>query len=50
MTVRRAAEKGVIEARKWLRTGIAPTDPDWRIDDIPFRPTNDFVGPAVSVA
>lgn len=38
LTVERAAERGVAEARKWLRTGYPPIIPEWCIQNIPFRP------------
>jgi SPP1 gp7 family putative phage head morphogenesis protein len=38
VTIERAAELGVREAQEWL-VGIDPPEtPEWRIDDIPFRP------------
>lgn len=44
LTVEAAARKGVEEARRWQRTGQAPLDPEFRIDAIPFRPPDGFVG------
>ncbi len=38
LTVERAAERGVVEARKWLRTGSPPIIPEWCIQNISFRP------------
>lgn len=45
LTIKQAARRGVVEARHWLNTGIAPATPEWRIDDIPFGPESGFVGP-----
>lgn len=45
-TIEAAARKGVKEAQKWLRTGIPPEQPEWRIDFIKFRPKNGFGGRA----
>jgi len=42
LTIERAAELGVKEAQEWLRTGVPPLVPEWRLDDIPFRPPPDF--------
>jgi len=50
MTILQAAKAGVREAKRWNRTGQPPDDPEFRIDDIPFRPTNNFVGPRRRVA
>lgn len=45
LTIKQAAKAGVVEAMRWDRTGEPPENPEWRLDDIPFRPTNGFVGP-----
>ena len=45
LTVEQAAKAGVAEAQEWLESGRPPAFPDYRLDDIPFRPDNDFVGP-----
>lgn len=50
LTVEAAARKGVVEARRWERTGVPPTSPEWRINDIPFRPPAGFQGPRRLVA
>lgn len=39
-----AARKGVREAQEWLRTSSPPSNPEWRINYIPFRPKNSFGG------
>lgn len=44
LTVEAAARKGVVEARRWERTGEPPVNPEHRLDAIPFRPEPDFVG------
>lgn len=44
LSVEAAARKGVVEARRWERTGVPPIDPEHRLQDIPFRPEGDFVG------
>lgn len=36
MTKEKAAAQGVREAQEWVRTGIPPEQPEWRIDAIPF--------------
>lgn len=42
LTIEAAARKGVAEAREWLKTGVRPSDPEWRLDEITFRPTSGF--------
>lgn len=42
LTIEQAAARGVKEAQEWLRTGVPPVVPEWRLDDIPFRPPPDF--------
>ena len=44
LTVEAAARKGVVEARRWERTGEPPVNPEHRLDAIPFRPEPGFVG------
>ncbi len=41
MTVRQAAEKGIEEAREWLRAGVEPYPPAF-VDMPPFRPDESF--------
>lgn len=50
MTVKQAAKAGVREAQRWDRTGEPPENPNWRLDRIPFRPTDGFVGPGRMLA
>lgn len=38
LTVEAAAERGVAEARRWLRTGQPPIIPEWCLSHISFRP------------
>ena len=38
ISVRRAAEAGVLEARRWLDTGEPPENPEYRLFAIDFRP------------
>lgn len=38
LTIRAAAEAGVKEAQRWLKTGEPPANPQWRFDKIPFSP------------
>ena len=42
LTVEAAARKGVTEAKLWLKTGKPPANPQHRLADIPFRPTDGF--------
>lgn len=42
MTIRDAAERGVVEAQQWLETGFPPTNPEWRLAFIPFPPKAGF--------
>jgi len=42
LTVEAAARKGVKEAQRWLETGIAPTNPEHRLETIPFEPKPGF--------
>ena len=42
LTVEAAARKGVKEAERWLETGIAPTNPEHRLEAIPFEPKPGF--------
>lgn len=42
LTIDAAARKGVSVAKEWLRTGQPPVIPEWKIDDIPFRPDPKF--------
>lgn len=42
LTIDAAARKGVVEAQIWLSSGIPPASPEWRINDIPFRPDPAF--------
>jgi len=44
LSVEAAARKGVVEARRWERTGEPPVNPEHRLNAIPFRPEPDFVG------
>lgn len=37
LTVEAAARKGVREAEVWLKTGIPPSRPNWRLASIPFE-------------
>lgn len=48
MTIKQAAKAGVLEARRWDRTGEPPEHPQWRLEHIPFRPSNGFIGPGVA--
>lgn len=50
MTLRQAANAGVEEARRWLRTGEPPERPEHRLSAIPFRPQDGFVGPGARIA
>lgn len=50
LSIRKAAEKGVLEAQEWLRTGRAPATPEHRLQFIPFRPPAGFVGPGRRIA
>lgn len=50
MTIKDAANAGVKEAQRWLRTGIEPSPPEWRISAIPFRPPQGFGGRRKMVA
>lgn len=45
LTVKQAAKLGVLEAKRWDRTGEPPSNPEWRIDHIPFRPEDGFICP-----
>lgn len=38
LTLEDAAGRGVKEAQLWLRTGEPPARPEWRLNNIPFRP------------
>lgn len=42
LTIAAAARSGVKEAQKWLKTGIAPRNPTWRLSAISFRCTSGF--------
>jgi SPP1 gp7 family putative phage head morphogenesis protein len=42
LTIEAAARKGVREAKEWLETGVAPYQPEWRYQDIPFTPKAGF--------
>lgn len=44
LTREQAASRGVRAAQEWIDTGAEPQH-ESRLDFIPFRPTNDFVGP-----
>lgn len=44
LTIEAAARKGVVEARRWERTGEPPANPEFRLDAISFRPDPSFVG------
>lgn len=44
LTIEAAARRGVREAQRWLSSGQAPAQPQWRINAIPFRPDPDFSG------
>lgn len=50
LSITKAAQKGVLEAQEWLRTGRAPATPEHRLQFIPFRPPAGFVGPGRRVA
>ena len=50
LTVRQAARKGVSEAKRWLESGVPPTNPEHRLQSIPFRPEDGFVSPGASFA
>jgi hypothetical protein len=43
MTIASAARAGVMEAQEWLDTGVAPRQPEWRFERIPF-PANEGWG------
>ena len=42
LSVEAAGRKGVVEARRWDRTGQPPADPEHRLEAIPFRPDSEF--------
>lgn len=42
LTIEQAARLGVSEAKEWLRTGVAPSSPQWRYQSIPFAPREGF--------
>lgn len=50
LTLEAAARMGAMEAVRWLESGNEPLEPDWRLEHIPFRPTNDFVSPGAALA
>lgn len=42
LTLDKAASKGVKEAQRWLESGRPPEKPEYRYQDIPFRPKSGF--------
>lgn len=39
LTLEEAAGLGAAEAKKWLASGTPPAEPNWRLDQISFRPS-----------
>ncbi len=45
LSITAAAAKGVLEAQEWLRTGVPPEKPEYRLPFIPFQNEPGFGGP-----
>ena len=50
MTKEKAAAQGVREAQEWVRTGVPPETPEWRIQEIPFASVPGFGSRGLVVA